>query len=425
MTKTDVANLALSKIGEPIIDDITDTGDRVARIASLHYEPTLREVLRAHFWDFAMAASQSLETYAGDAKASLTLFDGVADSGIVIEAVANGPEGNEISVAVAAGNAAASDVSITVSGKAIVITPPARTARMMVTGTLTSDGSTPVVVPVLTRVADFSGYPAYYSDPNPDPIALGFPRWQLLHFPGQWVLRYQESVFSTAYQWISTGDGATPDAATWTGSAQSPATGVPSFAPETDNTAADIITAINADSFASLLVTAENQEDSDGSAVVGTAAAANLSGGTTTPIGWQKAFLMPADFIKLRRVLTADGARIDKFDFRRIAGQRCLVTGDHDSVIMEYVQFVDDPDAYDPLFLEAFATFLASKLARAVTGSEAMEAELRQAYEFSALPAARTADSHDSQSGENRPIDDIISGGLLRPRGDFLTDLDD
>lgn len=419
MTKTDVANLALSKIGEPIIDDITDTGDRVARLASLHYEPTLREVLRAHFWDFAMAASQSLETYAGDTKASLTLFDGVANSGIVIEAVANGPEGNEISVEILAAEPLAA-VAVEVSGSAIAITP---VARMVLSGTTTPAVAgfilTRTIQPTLGNAGTWDSGPTY---PRITAGQGGLAPWRLNYFANA-----TEYPASPSAVWQGDGNAYQNDAwdQAWAPGLYSPAgTGNPVSAQQ-DSDADEIIAAINGAPSASLLVTASNQSGSDGSAEVGTATAANLTGGATSPPGWTKAFLMPADFIKLRRVLTEDGSRIDKFDFRRIAGQRCLVTGDHDSVIMEYVQFVDDPDAYDPLFLEAFTTLLASKLARAVTGSEAMEAELRQGYEFSALPAARTADSHDSQSGENRPIDDIISGGLLRPRGDFLTDLTD
>jgi hypothetical protein len=54
MTKTDIANLALSKIGESLIDDIADTGDKASRLAALHYNQARREILREHFWGFAM-----------------------------------------------------------------------------------------------------------------------------------------------------------------------------------------------------------------------------------------------------------------------------------------------------------------------------------------------------------------------------------
>lgn len=87
--------------------------------------------------------------------------------------------------------------------------------------------------------------------------------------------------------------------------------------------------------------------------------------------------------------------------------------------------YLDAPDEYDPLFVEAFATLLASKLARAVTGSEANEASLRQQYETNALPAARTADGHDTQSNENHPLAEMLAGSLLPRRGDFFPDFND
>ncbi|RYD41129.1 MAG: hypothetical protein EOP85_13175, partial [Verrucomicrobiaceae bacterium] len=54
MTSTILTNLALSKLGQTLVKSLGDTTSREARLASLHYEPCLREALRAHFWSFAM-----------------------------------------------------------------------------------------------------------------------------------------------------------------------------------------------------------------------------------------------------------------------------------------------------------------------------------------------------------------------------------
>jgi len=138
--------------------------------------------------------------------------------------------------------------------------------------------------------------------------------------------------------------------------------------------------------------------------------------------GWTAAFPLPADFVKLRRITNPEGTVIDRFDFRTIAGARTIVSGGYESIRVDYVQLQDAPTLYDALFVEALVTLLASKLARAITGSERMEADLRQLYEGNALPAARTADGQDTQSNENHPMSEFLAGSLLGVRGDFFSD---
>ena len=143
----------------------------------------------------------------------------------------------------------------------------------------------------------------------------------------------------------------------------------------------------------------------------------------TSLLGWDKAFALPDDFIKLRTVMDDAGGRIDKFDLRRVGGVRCLVSGNYATLALDYVQFIDTPDDWDPLFTAALVTLLASRLARGVTGSEALEQNLRQLYETVDLPAARTADAHDTQSGENHPLRAMLDGALTHTRGDFFPEL--
>lgn len=56
MTSTDICNMALSRIGEPPVTDITDSGDstRARVVAALHYDHTVQELLRTHRWNFAI-----------------------------------------------------------------------------------------------------------------------------------------------------------------------------------------------------------------------------------------------------------------------------------------------------------------------------------------------------------------------------------
>ncbi len=52
-SKTQLLNLALSQISENVVVDIDDTSLDAARKGKLHFEPTLKEILRSHPWNFA------------------------------------------------------------------------------------------------------------------------------------------------------------------------------------------------------------------------------------------------------------------------------------------------------------------------------------------------------------------------------------
>lgn len=141
------------------------------------------------------------------------------------------------------------------------------------------------------------------------------------------------------------------------------------------------------------------------------------------------AFPIPSDFVKLRCLYDTAGNKIDKFDFRYVNLQRCIVAGAYDSIVFEYARFSNDGldydvNFYDSLFIAAFSTLLASRLARAISGSDSLESQLLQRYETIDLPAARCADGHDSQSGENHPLREMLDGALVGQRGDFFPDLD-
>lgn len=57
-SKTQLSNLALSRIGETTIVDINDTTNDAARQCKLHLEPVIREVGRAHKWNCLKARAQ-------------------------------------------------------------------------------------------------------------------------------------------------------------------------------------------------------------------------------------------------------------------------------------------------------------------------------------------------------------------------------
>lgn len=310
MTATDIANLALLKLNEAAIEDIEDTGDPVARKALLLYEPTLKEVLKAAFWNFALTTA-SLER-------------------------------------------SISELTITAENLTV--------------------GGVATTLPLLIESGTYNSKPFWSNTggnlaSNPD-----------------WYCGFNISGTSNAWE-------------IWQNAYPATMVGTSADYPE------DVTSWTNGTGFGSTEITTVRMGASP---------------------GWDRSWLLPSDLMKLRKVMAADGTRIDKFDFRRIQNVRCMVSGLYDSVILEYVAFVNDPDAYDPLFLEAFSTLLASKLARSVAGSEKFEAELLQAYHALALPAARTADAQETQSAENHPLKELLAGSLTGTRGAwFDTDLEE
>ncbi len=365
MTKTDLANLAISKIGERLIDSIDDTGDKVARLAKLHYEPTLREVLRAHFWGFAMGSKTVLAS--------------------------------NFILALSSADLLPTDLqTLMVSGDPTVSGAPVEFLPMTYAGVLNG----------IFQYTDTGNQASYVNSLHYSPFDSGF------------ALTWYDSGASIIRQWTATQSGSgvtspTQITAPFVGFA--PAGGTPT-----------LLMVQRVASYEGQWIRHGDEAPYRWFRATGLTEWEETDDYEPPPhpdvLGWTTAFPIPADFIKLRKLIdptTADP--IDKFDFRRVAGVRHVVSGDFDAVALDYVQFVDDPEEYDPLFVEAFVTLLASKLGRAVSGSEAMEAKMREIYELNALPAARTSNAHDTQSNENHPLREFLDGTLTPGRGDFFS----
>lgn len=134
--------------------------------------------------------------------------------------------------------------------------------------------------------------------------------------------------------------------------------------------------------------------------------------------GWEYAFPLPADFVKLDQI-TADGVKVDRFAIRRVGEVRCVLVN-AEEIRLHYVARIEEVEEYDPLFRTALVTLLASRMARQMTGSEALEGELLQRYEQVDLPAARTADAQETESNENHPLQEILDGTLTGGRGGYF-----
>jgi hypothetical protein len=304
MTKTDLTNLALAKIGERPITSLDDPNDKNARHAALHYGQARDEVLRAHFWGFALKA--------------VRLVPEIADASY--DRVAEG-------------------------------------ARW--------GGSAP------------SGEaPQTY---KPSGTSNGRPKWSLNGTPlAGYQIEWEYNESFTAKRWGFYHAG------------------LRRFESYEDVVAPELVktwTLVNGSSAPPVFRTLLDEERG----------------------GYEAAFGLPEDFLKLEWI-EGDHGRIDRFRLQRANLKRCLLA-DADSLRLHYVSRVDDPAEHDPLFTAAFVTLLASRLARAITGSEQLEQALLQRYEQVDLPAARTADGHDSRSAENHPLEELLDSSLTGRRG--------
>lgn len=78
-----IVNRALSRIGEPTITSLAD-GSRAATVASLHYEPTVREMLRSVRWTFATARVALEEPDEDPASTAGFLYAFVLPDGLIL-----------------------------------------------------------------------------------------------------------------------------------------------------------------------------------------------------------------------------------------------------------------------------------------------------------------------------------------------------
>lgn len=103
------------------------------------------------------------------------------------------------------------------------------------------------------------------------------------------------------------------------------------------------------------------------------------------PFGWDKQYQLPPDCL---RVLQVNGwEECEREDNWSVEGGRLLT--DASNVQLRYIARVTDASKYDPIFIEALAVKLASKLAQPLTGSRTIPGDLLTKYERISGPQAR------------------------------------
>lgn len=132
---------------------------------------------------------------------------------------------------------------------------------------------------------------------------------------------------------------------------------------------------------------------------------------------WRAAYQLPADFIRLIEIEGED-AWTPKEYFDRQGNKLLIGRGEDaedmpDSINIEYISRVEDTTLFDPLLVESIAMLLAMKCARALTGSDSKQAELRKEYEQVVLPRAMTLNAQPINSGANHPIRQMMAKSFM------------
>lgn len=128
-------------------------------------------------------------------------------------------------------------------------------------------------------------------------------------------------------------------------------------------------------------------------------------GACDVPQGYQAAYQIPSSCIRLLDVPLRKWA---------LMGRRIVAHGNAECLEVTYVNDERNVDLFDPLFTDALATLLASKLAGPVTGSTRLREGLLAEYTQVILPKAAYINKVQDQSNDQHPLNDILNRGLRR-----------
>ena len=107
--------------------------------------------------------------------------------------------------------------------------------------------------------------------------------------------------------------------------------------------------------------------------------------------GWEFIYRMPVEAI---RALVVNGHRVGlATSLYEIEGRDILT--DADQMLFQFIGFTTDSTVYDPMFVEAAATLIESKIAVQIRQDETLAEKLYLQYKNSVLPAARKVDGNE------------------------------
>lgn len=134
--------------------------------------------------------------------------------------------------------------------------------------------------------------------------------------------------------------------------------------------------------------------------------------------GWNNAYPLPADCVRPLEISASDSTnRAYKYNTEWSIEGRCILTN-ADSVYLLYVKYLTDPNMMDELFIRAFYTALALKLAYPLTEDRILVSNLRNELYEDILPEARRVNSfegHVFPSVDSEWLEATLGSGGANP----------
>jgi len=115
--------------------------------------------------------------------------------------------------------------------------------------------------------------------------------------------------------------------------------------------------------------------------------------------GWESQFPLPADCL---RVLEVNDSEFEIHRGNRWEIEGRVLLSNEDSVELVYTARSTDTTLWDPLFIEALATYLAARLSETLRGDTSRTGELLEEYARITGPVARRVDANETNRRRGR-----------------------
>jgi hypothetical protein len=130
-------------------------------------------------------------------------------------------------------------------------------------------------------------------------------------------------------------------------------------------------------------------------------------------LGWDYLYMCPVKCLYIRKIYNEDTIDLaEPQEFRQLlsptSNQKAIAT-DVEEAYIEYTYQIVDPNLFDSLFVDAFSTLMASKLAQPLTGDSAMGSKLFNLY-ASTIDQAKVANANEGKQTR------VESSGYLEAR---------
>lgn len=137
--------------------------------------------------------------------------------------------------------------------------------------------------------------------------------------------------------------------------------------------------------------------------------------------GWEHQFAIPSDCLRILEV--GESEHGDTLSERFVIEGTSILT-DQDSVNLVYVYDCENPDIFDPLFVECLTVKLAVKLSTTLAGTSSLAERLMVEYDRMIGPLARRIDANEGRRRKglidrSSPFVQSRTSGLLTGINDF------